>query len=231
MSGIDPRHSGRRTPSWRRAVVGLGALAATVLVGVVAGPSTGDTARARAAVEAPVASNEPRAAVAAVPGVRSGAVTPEGPRSVRLPSGRTVAVRPVGTTADGTLDVPADVDAAGWWREGSRIGDPFGSALVAAHVDSRTEGLGPFAELLGVRPGQLVVLTSEHLTQDYAVSELRLIDKDRLSDHAWVHSARGPHRLTLVTCAGPFDPDNGGYQRLAVVTATAVGAPLPGEAR
>jgi hypothetical protein len=131
----------------------------------------------------------------------------------------------VSTTSDGVLDVPADVDVAGWWRGGSRIGDPFGAVLLSAHVDSATEGLGPYVELLGVRPGQSVVLTSQHLRQEYVIDSLRLLDKGPLSEHPWVYSAQGPHRLVLVTCAGPFDPSRGGYQRLAVVTATAVGLP------
>ena len=114
------------------------------------------------------------------------------------------------------------------WRVPHR--GPLRLGAPLAHVDSATEGLGPYAELLGVRPGQTVVLTSEHLRQEYAVSSLRLLDKGPLSQHAWVYSAKGPHRLVLVTCAGPFDPDRGGYQRLAVVTATAVGAPVPVEA-
>ena len=130
-----------------------------------------------------------------------------------LPSGTEVPVVAVSTTRDGTLDVPADVDVAGWWRGGSRIGDPFGSVLLSAHVDSEREGLGPYAELLGVRPGQTVVLTSEHLRQEYVVSSLRLLDKGPLSDHPWVYSATGAHRLVMVTCAGPFDPGRGGYQQ------------------
>ena len=143
-----------------------------------------------------------------------------------LPSGRPVAVRSVSTTDDGTLDVPADIDVAGWWRGGSRIGDPFGSVLLAAHVDSTTQGLGPFVELLSVRAGQSIVLTSAHLSQEYVISELRLLDRGPLSEHPWVYAPDGPHRLTLVTCAGPDVPSLGGYQELAVVTATAVGAPV-----
>ncbi len=156
---------------------------------------------------------------------RTGAVVPEMPRSAALPSGRTVPIVAVSTTSDGTLDVPSDVNISGWWRGSSRIGDPFGSTLVSAHVDSTTQGLGPYAELLTVRPGQTIVLTSEHLRQEYVVSSLRLLDKGPLAAHRWVYSATGPHRLTMVTCAGPFVPSRGGYQRLAVVTATAVGQP------
>ena len=83
-------------------------------------------------------------------------VTAQAPRSATLPSGRTVPVSAVGTTADGLLAVPDDIDVAGWWQGGARLGDPFGSILVAAHVDSRTQGLGPFAELLTATPGQRI---------------------------------------------------------------------------
>ena len=158
---------------------------------------------------------------------RTGSVAPEPPRRTVLPSGTEVPVVAVSTTRDGTLDVPSDVDVAGWWRGGSRIGDPFGSVLLSAHVDSEREGLGPYAELLGVRPGQKVVLTSDTLRQEYVVSSLRLLDKGPLSDHPWVYAPTGAHRLVMVTCAGPFDPGRGGYQNLAVVTATAVGEPTP----
>ena len=85
-------------------------------------------------------------------------VVPEAPRTVRLPGGTTVRVRAVGTRRDGRLAVPRDVRAAGWWRGGSRVGDPFGAVLVAGHVDSRTQGLGAYAELLTVRRGQEVVV-------------------------------------------------------------------------
>ena len=80
-------------------------------------------------------------------------VVPEAPRTLRLPGGTTVRVRAVGTRRDGRLAVPKDVRTAGWWRGGSRVGDPFGAVLVAGHVDSRTQGLGAYAELLTVRRG------------------------------------------------------------------------------
>lgn len=153
------------------------------------------------------------------------AVTPAAPTSVLLPSGRTVPVAAVGTTGAGLLAVPDDVDEAGWWRGGSRIGDPFGSILVAAHVDSTTEGLGPFAELLEVAPGARVELAGTDLGQAFEVRERRLVPQGSLTDDSWIFAASGPGRLTLVTCAPPFDRDRGGYQNLAVVTAVPLGRP------
>ncbi len=152
------------------------------------------------------------------PARRAGSVPPERPVAARLPSGRVVPIRAVSTRRDGTLDVPDDITTAGWWRGGSRVGDPFGSLLVAAHIDSRTQGLGPYAELLDVRAGDRVRMTSRHLVQEFTVRSLRLVPQGSLRRSAWIYSPSGPPRLTLVTCAPPYDASRGGYQNLAVVT-------------
>ena len=72
------------------------------------------------------------------------------PVALTLPSGTTMAIDATATGPDGALAIPADVNRAGWWDGGSRIGDPFGAVVVAAHVDSFTQGLGRFVELLGI---------------------------------------------------------------------------------
>lgn len=150
------------------------------------------------------------------------AVAAEPPALATLPSGRRVPVRSVGTTATGLLDVPADVNQAGWWSGGSQLGDPFGSTLVAAHVDSRTQGLGPFAELLTVPRGARIHLRSKHLTQTFEVRSRRLVPQGSLVRETWLFDVAGKRRLTLVTCAPPYDASRGGYQYLAVITAVPV---------
>lgn len=169
------------------------------------------------------ASHGVHAARPVVPARRAGGVVPEIPRRSVLPDGTVVPVRAVGTDRDGTLAVPHDIRVAGWWRGGARLGDPFGSLLLAAHVDSTTQGLGPYASLLSVRAGQRITVTSAHLRQAFTVASLSLVPRHDLAGQARIFSARGPHRLTLVTCAGPYDAGRGGYQNLAVVTARPVG--------
>ncbi len=166
----------------------------------------------------------------AVP-ARRAAPRAEAPSSLRLPSGTTVPVLPAGTTTDGVLDVPDDIRTAGWWRGGSRLGDPFGSTLIAAHIDSRTQGLGPYAELLDVGPGDRVVLRSSGLVQQFSVLSRRLVPRSASADVVSLADVSGPRRLTLVTCAGPYDADHGGYQNLAVVTARPVTQPAPRRSR
>lgn len=197
-----------------------------------AGCAVGDgspsrTASAPAVSSSPSATPSPSASTGPVaPARRAGSVVaPRRPTRATLPSGRVVAVAAAGTTGSGVLDVPADVDVAGWWRGGSRLGDPFGSILVAAHVDSDVEGLGPFAELLTVRTGARLRLEADGLRQDFEVTSRRLVPQGSLVDDAWIYDAAGRLRLTLVTCAPPYEAARGGYQNLAVVTALPVGPP------
>lgn len=198
----------------------LTALATVLAVAGGSGCAVGEAASPAAAPPSaqPVASAPP-AAVAE----RVGSVVPEPPRGIRLPNGRRIVVRPVGTTRNGLLDVPADIELAGWWSGGSRLGDPFGSTLVAAHVDSRTQGLGPFASLLGVHAGDRVHVWSHGLRQAFEITSLRLRPQGTIGPASYLHSPKGPRRLTLVTCAGPYDAARGGYQNLAVITATPLG--------
>ncbi|MEP7091179.1 MAG: class F sortase [Nocardioidaceae bacterium] len=166
--------------------------------------------------------------LAARPARRAGSVpVPERPDSARLPSGRVVPVRAVSTRPDAMLDVPGDIEVAGWWRGGSRLGDPFGSTLIAAHVDSTTQGLGPYAELLSVRPGQRVTVTSRHLEQDFVIRSRQLVRQGSLAHDRWIYAPTGRRRLTLVTCAPPYVRSRGGYQNLAVVTAVPLSDPAP----
>jgi hypothetical protein len=163
--------------------------------------------------------------VAATPAQRTGAVRSEQPLSVRLPNGAVVPIRAVSTRSDGLLDVPRDIRTAGWWRGGARLGDPWGSTLVAAHVDSETQGLGPYAALLGVRRDQRFVLASATLRQAFRATSLRLLPRGPLTSRHWLSSPSGARRLVLVTCAPPYVPARGGYQNLAVVTAAPISGP------
>lgn len=157
------------------------------------------------------------------PATRASSGQTAAPTSLRLSSGVVVPVRPVSTGADGSLDIPEDIRNAGWWRGGAKLGDPFGSMLIAAHVDSRTQGLGPYAVLLSVSPGARFTATgADGLTQTFAVSERRVVARDKLSTVPDVFSAAGSPRLTMVTCAGPYNRADGGYENLAIVTAKPV---------
>ena len=69
------------------------------------------------------------------------------PEQLVLAAGGRAAVEPA-ATVDGELKVPENVRHLGWWDGSAFAGDPFGSTVIAGHVDSRTQGLGFFARLL-----------------------------------------------------------------------------------
>ncbi|MDR7253816.1 hypothetical protein J2X46_002806 [Nocardioides sp. BE266] len=209
-----------------RGLAVTGVLLVTTTWGCAAAGSSGSSdGPAPAPSEASTSIATPTARGTVPPARRTGAVRPEPPAAATLPSGRTVRISPVGTTPAGFLAVPEDIDVAGWWRGGSRLGDPFGSILVAAHVDSSTQGLGPFAELLTVDRGTRIRITSAGLQQVFQVKSRTLVPQGSLADDSWIFDVAGPVRLTLVTCAPPYDASRGGYQNLAVVTAVPLGAP------
>lgn len=139
------------------------------------------------------------------------------PVSLTLPDGSVMRVRASATTSTGELQIPPDINQAGWWDGGSRLGDPFGAIVVAAHVDSFSQGVGRFAELAGMRPGDAVHLDSAKLSQGFKVVSSTFVPKESLSSAVDLFSADGSPRLVLITCGGAYDPSAGGYQSNVVV--------------
>ncbi|SDR74041.1 Sortase family protein [Nocardioides scoriae] len=196
-------------------------------LGVAAGCGTTPSGDAATASSGPTADGTvaPRA-VEATPARRAGAQRPEVPQQLLLPAGDAVQLAAVDTRSDGLLEVPDDVRRAGWWRGGARVGDPFGVTLLAGHVDSATQGLGAFASLLEVEAGDHFVLSSATLQQTFVATSRELVEQGPLTGRTDLTDPAGERRIVLVTCAPPYDASRGGYQRLAVVTATSLGAPV-----
>jgi LPXTG-site transpeptidase (sortase) family protein len=127
-------------------------------------------------------------------------------------------VVPVGVDGRGDMELPASVAQVGWYEFGSRPADSAGATVLAAHVDSKKEGLGPFARLRNVRKGTTVALTTEDGTvHRYRVTEVELLPKSTVP-LAQVFQRDGTPRLTLVTCGGAYDQGTG-YSANVVVTA------------
>jgi hypothetical protein len=118
----------------------------------------------------------------------------------------------------GLLAIPANIHRLGWWRDGMAPGAARGAVLVAGHVDSARAGKGAFFNLREARPGERVVVaaTTTH-TYRYRVTTVRVYPRSALPPS--VYSLRGPARLVLVTCGGPFDAATGHYRDNVVVTA------------
>jgi hypothetical protein len=142
------------------------------------------------------------------------------PTRVVLPDGTTAPVVPVGLHPDGALVVPDDVRTVGWWTGGSEAGEAFGSVVVAGHVDSAAEGIGVFAALRRLNPGQVVELQGAGHALRYQITSATEVPQAEISARAGIFSIDGEPRLVLITCGGPFDRERHRYQDNLVVVAT-----------
>lgn len=153
----------------------------------------------------------------------AGAARVQPPRRLLLPRLRVSApVDPVGVDRNGLMALPEDVNRVGWYRFGPAPGAATGSAVVAGHVDDQEQGLGVLARLRDVRLGDAVVVEQRDGAQvRYRVTGITRLRKQALPT-ATVFARTGPPRLTLVTCAGPFDRERRSYRDNLVVTAEPV---------
>ncbi|WP_375426603.1 class F sortase [uncultured Friedmanniella sp.] len=162
-----------------------------------------------------------------VPSARVGAAAPSTrvrfvPTSVVLSGGATAVVEPAATVG-GELKVPENVQHVGWWDGSAEAGDPFGTTVIAGHVDSATEGLGFFSRLLAVKKGQVVTVTHGHHRARYRVTSVKTVKKQALATSSSAFDQLGDHRLVLITCGGAYRADRGGYDSNVVVTAAPLG--------
>lgn len=128
-------------------------------------------------------------------------------------------VLPVGLDKARAVDIPEDITKIGWYKLGVPPGAYRGSAVLVGHRDGRVQGHGAFYELGTLKVGDKVTVTDSfdrRLT--YRVVARESILKKRLP-YEELFSVNGSPRLTLISCGGYYDPNNGGYQDNVVVTA------------
>jgi hypothetical protein len=143
------------------------------------------------------------------------------PERIDLPGDASAAIVPVATVGR-ELVVPEDPGRVGWWDGSAYVGDPYGSTVIAGHVDVVDRGLGFFYRLWNIKVGERIVLTAGHLRQAYKITALRQVARTDLVDDEEVFDIGGPPRLVLITCAGDFRADRGGYSRNLIVVARPV---------
>jgi LPXTG-site transpeptidase (sortase) family protein len=144
------------------------------------------------------------------------------PKRLTLPGNATAAVLPA-ATVDGLLKVPENVQHVGWWDASSRAGEPFGSTVIAGHVDSDTDGIGFFVRLRRIKVGDTVMLRGDSHRLKYRVTSLQTVDRRALATDTQAFKQTGSHRLVLITCTGTFRRDRGGYESNLVVVAKPLG--------
>ena len=144
------------------------------------------------------------------------------PTSIRLPSGRLAPIQRARVHSDGALDVPRDPDRVGWWTGGAQAGEPYGSIVLAGHVDSAVFGAGALAEMIDMRPGQDLKVADGKHSLIYRVATIRKVAKAKLTSETDLFDQDVKHRLVMITCGGPFDPRTHRYRDNVVIVASPV---------
>lgn len=125
---------------------------------------------------------------------------------------------------DGTLQVPADPQRAGWYSQGAAPGDP-GPAVLVGHVDSY-RGPGIFSRLGTLRKGDLVkVRRADGTLATFQVRLVRTYAKRNFPTEL-VYVGDGRPSLRLITCGGAFDERSRRYLSNTVVFAAAYAPPV-----
>lgn len=131
-----------------------------------------------------------------------------------------------GMDGTGSIIVPEDVMATGWFDGSRRLGAAYGSTVIVGHRDSATQGTGAlFAiEELPV-DSSITVISRDGTEHEFAVESVELIDKTALPSQATrIFTRHGTYRLVLITCGGAFDEGARSYLSNVVITALPVPA-------
>lgn len=131
------------------------------------------------------------------------------PVALRIPSigVRSSTIVDLGLQDDGTIEVPKNPSAPGWFTPGPTPGQ-LGPAVIAGHVDSDT-GPAVFYRLGQLQTGDRVSVNREDgSVATFVIDRVETFEKDRFPTRA-VYGATSRAELRLITCSGNYDDDTG----------------------
>lgn len=133
-----------------------------------------------------------------------------------------MAVQPEGLDADKQMALPVSPYVAGWYKFGPGPHSEQGATVIAAHVDSLAEGIGPFARLKDTPIGAEVSVTdADGATHLYRVVTVERIAKSDVPLDR-VFTREGAPTIVLVTCGGEWNAAADSYKDNYIVTAEKV---------
>ncbi len=144
------------------------------------------------------------------------------PDRIVIPAiGLDMAVTALGLAPDGSMALNDRADTAAWYKFGASPGERDGAALIAAHVSSDVDGVGPFSLLPNLQQGDTVTVTMS----DGSEQPFTVVKRERVSKHTVDYNAitsESPGMLILVTCGGEWDPKNRHYDDNVIVWAASL---------
>jgi hypothetical protein len=109
----------------------------------------------------------------------------------------------LGLNPNGSMQVPAKWEQAGWYDRGPRPGED-GPAVIAGHVDSKS-GPAVFFRLHLLRAGDDIAVTrADHSVVHFRIDRLEQFPKRTFPTATVFAPTPGP-TLRLITCTGAFD--------------------------
>ncbi len=143
------------------------------------------------------------------------------PLTLHIPAiGLTQPLALLGVNANGTVQVPTNIQQPGWYKFGPSPGQA-GSAVILGHVDSY-RGPAVFFKLRLLVAGDLIGVTMANgSTAQFKVTSTAMYLKTQFPAQL-VYAAPGGSSLQLVTCGGVFDAHSGHYLSNVVVYSSLV---------
>lgn len=113
----------------------------------------------------------------------------------------------LGVAEDGSIEVPEDASAPGWFTPGPAPGQ-LGPAVIAGHVDSES-GPAVFYRLGDLGQGDRVKVTRrDGSVATFAVDRVESYKKNAFPTRA-VYGTTNRAELRLITCGGRYDSETG----------------------
>jgi LPXTG-site transpeptidase (sortase) family protein len=200
-------------------------------IGLLAGTSLRDDSRPTPTVRPRVVAVTPTATptTQANPVQDSSVVSP--PREpipitrIRIPAiGVDAPVVVKGLDSERRMEAPDHPDEIAWY-DFTALPGQGSNVVLAGHVDFAGVGPAVFWDLWRVRVGDLVELgLADGRVSRYRVTGLETVE-ERQAPVERIVGPTGQERLTLITCAGSYNPATGRYDQRLIVTATPLANP------
>jgi hypothetical protein len=127
----------------------------------------------------------------------------------------------VGLEDDGAMEIPERVAEIGWYDPDGLgvVPGTTGTAVLAGHVYSRSQGRGALYDLRDLRVGATIEIDlADGTTQRWLITDVIQYPKDVLP-LTEIFTWAGPSRLAVITCGGEFDRTARSYTDNIVVYA------------
>ncbi len=122
----------------------------------------------------------------------------------------------------GKMSEPSGPYVVAWYEDTGSLGEAA-NLVFSGHLDYYDVGEAVFFHLTELSGGDLITVTGENDEDfDYTVDWVRTYTQDELDESAVkeIVGRTDTEQLTLITCSGAFDFDNGIYHDRTIVRAT-----------